>query len=242
LLKIAIMSVSVILIEPKDSINIGSVARVMDNLSFTDLTLVTPRQYDREQAQRSACWATPVLDRARFCHQFDEAVQGSELVVGFSSRHSGAIQHARSLESWCEYVKTLQPQPHNISFVFGPEESGLSNDLLLRCHDIVYIETSDANPSMNLSHAVAVALYRARSLLNLPVVEVIEDEQYAEFEQYKSLELLIEKSLEHTGFFHEHTPSDIPKLVFNVCKRAKLSRREMAVMQGIFGSIKRSSC
>lgn len=236
------MSVSVILIEPKDSINIGSVARVMDNLSFTDLTLVAPRHYDRELAERSACWATPVLDGARFCNQFDEAVEGSELVVGFSSRHSGAIEHARSLSSWCAYVQTLQPQPQKISFVFGPEESGLSNDLLLRCHDIVYIETSDANPSMNLSHAVAVALYQARRLLNPPTSEAFEDEQYALFEQYNSLELLIKKSLEHTGFFHEHTPRDIPLLVFNVCKRAKLSRREMAVMQGIFGSIKRSSC
>jgi tRNA/rRNA methyltransferase len=45
------------------------------------------------------------------------------------------------------------------SFVFGPETSGLSADELARCGQRAAIPTHTRQPSLNLSHAVAIVAY-----------------------------------------------------------------------------------
>ena len=42
--------------------------------------------------------------------------------------------------------------------VFGREESGLSDDEIKLCNNIVYIQTSNYSPSLNLSHAIGIVL------------------------------------------------------------------------------------
>ena len=55
---------AIVLIEPKFSKNVGSVARAMSNFGYSDLRLVAPRQYDEEAACVTACWAEPLVKSA----------------------------------------------------------------------------------------------------------------------------------------------------------------------------------
>ena len=48
--------------------------------------------------------------------------------------------------------------------VFGPEQSGLTNAEVTRCHYLVHIPTEPAAPALNLAQAVAVCLYELRRL------------------------------------------------------------------------------
>jgi tRNA/rRNA methyltransferase len=45
-----------------------------------------------------------------------------------------------------------------VCLVFGPEESGLTDDDVAHCSDILTLDVSQQMPSLNLSHAVAVTL------------------------------------------------------------------------------------
>ena len=236
------MSISVVLIEPKDSINVGSVARAMDNFSFESLTLVSPRGYDQGIAKRSACWATNILENTKIVTTLDDALGDSHHVIGFSSREGGALSKTSSLATLLNQKYFTEKKEKKMTLLFGPEESGLSNDILLRCNDIVHIETNLKNPSINLSHSVAIVLYQLRnhSLFLRQENEQPCQDEHALFSEYNSLEKLITHSLEHSGFFNPHTPSEIPSLLFQVFKRAHLTKREMAVLQGVFGSISRS--
>ena len=56
---------NVVLVEPEESLNIGSVARAMMNLGFYNLHLIRPKNYDRARAQVTACWAGTVLDQLK---------------------------------------------------------------------------------------------------------------------------------------------------------------------------------
>ena len=49
----------------------------------------------------------------------------------------------------------------NPAIVFGSERYGLSNEELLSCDLVVSIPTDEKNPSLNLSHAVALMCYQA---------------------------------------------------------------------------------
>ncbi len=245
------MSISVVLIEPKDSINIGSVARVMDNFSFSNLILVSPRGFDSEVAKRSACWATDILENIKTSECIDTTLGSFQQVIGFSSRHGRALPRPIGLfdfvkQNQMSLMNQISENNIHTALVFGPEDNGLSNEILGRCNDLVFIETEDKNPSMNLSHAVGVVLYALKTIKlsdgatsDLPTNQFYQNQSFdlCEYNEYTSLEKLIDKSLHQTKFFNEHTSTEVPALINQVMKRAKLSKREMAIFQGIFGSI-----
>jgi tRNA/rRNA methyltransferase len=61
-------------------------------------------------------------------------------------------------------VATLAPDAA-VALVFGPETNGLTNDELALCGRAACIPSDPAQPSYNLSHAVAIAAYEMRRAL-----------------------------------------------------------------------------
>ena len=51
------------------------------------------------------------------------------------------------------------PARRRLAILFGSEKRGLTNEHLMRCHQLLTIPTVDALPSMNLGQAVAVVCY-----------------------------------------------------------------------------------
>jgi tRNA/rRNA methyltransferase len=55
--------------------------------------------------------------------------------------------------------------PARTAIVFGEERSGLSNEDVLRCHDLSALPTDPAQPSVNLAQAVTLYCYAVRAAL-----------------------------------------------------------------------------
>ena len=85
------MKFSVILVNPEESLNIGSVARAMRNLSFDDLRLVAPQDFRIERAAITACHAADLLSSAVVFSTLSDAIPAIHHVVGLGLNQRDSI-------------------------------------------------------------------------------------------------------------------------------------------------------
>lgn len=151
--------VDVVLVSPRNPLNIGAAARAMANFGFSRLAVVAPYEAHWREA-RSAVGAPTLLENATECATLPEAVAACSLVIG-----SGTLTYRKPeqpvipLPQLPARVTPELSSGGRIAVVFGPEKHGLTRDDLSYCHAMVEIPTDPRQPSMNLGQAVAVCLY-----------------------------------------------------------------------------------
>lgn len=150
--------VSIVLVNTRNPLNIGAVARSMSNFGFIDLRLVQPYEASFREA-RSAVGAAFVLRAAKVYEDVASAVADCSLVIGTTAGQHRELQHAlRRLDQGAKrIVKHLQKG--KVALLFGSEKRGLSNEDFSHCHWLLRIPTREEHGSMNLAQAVAVCLY-----------------------------------------------------------------------------------
>src|SRR5882724_1441582 len=172
----------VVLVAPRNPLNIGAVARAMSNFGVNDLRVVNPYEVAFRDA-KSAVGASPLLAAAREFNNIAEAVADCAWVVGTTAiGHRDLQQPVKVLVSGARSIRAkLVRSP--VAILFGSEKWGLSNDALSHCHWVLHIPTREEHQSMNLGQAVAVCLYelvRAKGLAspvekrNLTTLEIVE--------------------------------------------------------------------
>jgi len=221
----------VVLIEPRNPLNIGAAARAMSNFGFFDLRLVKPYDVAFREAV-SGVGAGHIMDGARVYETLTEALEGVSLVVGATGiGHRQFHQSVYRLERGGRMLKRhLAAAP--AALLFGCEKFGLSNDDLSYCHYLVHIPTRAEHDSMNLGQAVALCLYElARAPMaarQLPgAVELAPDEDVERFTQ-----LLLEM-LEESGYSEFVTgPSTVEK-ARRLVRRLSLRSGDASLWLGI---------
>jgi len=226
----------VVLVEPGDSLNVGAVARAMSNLGFSHLHLVAPPRYDPARAAVSACWATPLLERAAIHADLDAALAPMQQVVGFSARHGKDRPRHLMLPDWCARVAAAPPE--RVALLFGSEDHGLERAHVARCHWLVRIPSTAANPSFNLSQAVLLALFE----LSRAGWEgaAVPERPPASLGELQQLERLVDRVMRQVGFYGPGTPRPIPEMVHHLLKRMAPDDRELGILLGMFGKIDRA--
>ena len=153
------MSPAVVLVSPRNPLNIGAAARAMSNFGFYDLRLVTPYSVAWREA-RSAVGAARVLGEARVFESVAEAVADCSDVVGTASLGRRELAHpVMRLEQGAALLRQCTARGERTALLFGTEKYGLSNDDLSHCRWLIRIPTREEHESMNLGQAVAVCLY-----------------------------------------------------------------------------------
>jgi TrmH family RNA methyltransferase len=154
-------TVRVVLVRPRNPLNVGACARAMANFGHSELIVLDPYE-PVWQETRSAPDAEEVVLKAKAVSSWKEAVADSSLVIGTSSFHQRVIEHAvLELPNVNRYLASF-PACEGVTLVFGSERSGISNDELAQCQAVVRIPTELRSPSMNLGQAVSVVLYELR--------------------------------------------------------------------------------
>jgi tRNA/rRNA methyltransferase len=149
----------VVLVSPRNPLNIGAVARAMANFGFARLTVVAPYAPHWREA-RSAVGAPELLAHARETATLADAVAQCTLVAGtgtltYRKPEQGVVQ----LPELAPMIAAELTRGGRVALVFGPEKHGLTREDLSYCHMLVEIPTDPRQPSMNLGQAVAVCLY-----------------------------------------------------------------------------------
>lgn len=150
----AAADVHIVLVRPRRAINLGGVARAMKNFAQARLSLVAPQIKSWADAWRMAVKADDVLRGVRQCATLDEAIPDATWVVGTTNR----ARPGQRLLTPRELAQEAR-QRGGLALLFGDEESGLSNEELLRCHDVVTIPAASEQSSLNLAQAALVCVY-----------------------------------------------------------------------------------
>jgi tRNA/rRNA methyltransferase len=151
--------IEVVLVSPRNPLNIGAAARAMANFGFERLTVVAPYAPNWREA-KSAIGAPKLLQNANETTSLAEAVAGCTFVAGTGSlTYRKPEQAVVALPALAPLVGRALERGGRIAIVFGPEKHGLTREDLSFCHILVEIPTDALQPSMNLGQAVAVCLY-----------------------------------------------------------------------------------
>ena len=229
------IEIVVVLVEPQDARNIGSVARAMSNLGVSDLRLVKPASFEVELAERVSCWGEHVVEARRVFESLGDAVADCTEVVGFASDSGKHRVSQMVLEQWVDSLPKVGGQ--RIALVFGSEVNGLSAEDFPLCQYLVRIPSVQENPSYNLAQSVVLALYA----LQMGFSTVI-GEECAELPQSRELENLTQMVLRlasEVAFTHEHAPAHIKDLIVNVTRRGRMTTKELKVITGLCGMVYR---
>lgn len=149
----------VVLVRPRNPLNIGAAARAMSNFGAHRLRLVNPYAAGFREA-RSAVGASELLNQAQEYKTVAEAVSDCALVVGTTAvRNRVLAQPVRRLDEDAGITVRTQLQSERVALLFGSEKIGLTNKDFSHCHWLLNVPTSQQNISMNLGQAVAVCLY-----------------------------------------------------------------------------------
>jgi tRNA/rRNA methyltransferase len=162
--------IEIVLVKPRNPLNIGAAARAMANFGFTRLSVVAPYEPHWRDAQ-SAVGAESLLQNARRTESLADAVKDCTLVIGTGTLvHRKAEQPVVALPDLRPRVASELSRDGRIALVFGSEKRGLTRDDLACCHLLAVIPTHPKQPSMNLGQAVAVCLYEVAARAGAPVL------------------------------------------------------------------------
>ena len=155
---------SIILVRPQLPENIGMVARVMHNFGLKDLIVVSPRDnWLNNKSINTAKKATKIIENIKVYDDLEIALSNFSYVVATTNRRRYLEKNSTND---FKFIKRKIIVNKKTAILFGPENSGLSNEDL-RLSDIIFtIETSSKSNSLNLSHAVTVLSHKLFELNN----------------------------------------------------------------------------
>jgi TrmH family RNA methyltransferase len=225
----------VVLVAPRNPLNIGAAARAIANFGFARLRVVNPYDLAFREA-RSAVHAAPVLAAAEEFQHVSDAVADCQLVVGTTSVGHRELQHRLlRLESGARRMRR-QLAEGPVALLFGSEKFGLSNEDMSHCHWLMRIATADVNHSMNLGQAVAVCLYEmvrdARAAV--PRAEKLKAAGAADTEQ---ITLMLVEALERSGYIKPPTAGSTKTKIRRLVRRLNLTARDAPVVLGMLRQI-----
>ena len=227
-----------ILVEPSHPGNIGASARAIKNMGFQNLCLVKPKDFPNDDAFYRAKGAKDILDKAKIYKDLSSALEDSTLIFGTSARTRTIpwpTKHSSELSSTLK--KGLKSSNAKISFVFGREISGLSNEELQMCDYHIKIPTDEEFSSINLSHAVQIISYVIK-------MEMQSDELVSELTNesttFQDNEYLIDhfdKVMQTIDFYDQENPKQVKTRMRRLIKRLQPDKLEMGILRGFLAKI-----
>lgn len=218
--------ISIILVEPKKSGNLGAVARVMANFGFDNLVLVNPKcKKTAKEAIKRAKHGIDVLKKAKVVKK----IPAMDTLIATTAMLGTDYNIPRSPIS-PEQLSKIILKKGKIGIVFGREGPGLTNKEVLACDFVCTIPSSKKYPTLNLSHSVAVVCYElSKSLSTKKVSEHIIFASKAEKDQ---LMKFLNQALKKMPFKNVQKRETQKKVWKRMIGKSFLTKREAYALMG----------
>ena len=216
-------------------------ARVMDNFGLSKLSIVNPRDgWPNKKAESSAKHAEIIINKAKIYNSVENSISNHDLVIATSNRKRFLTKKSyNNFNTFKKKIKNFK----NAAILFGPENSGLSNQDLRLANFIFTIPTANLNKSINLSHSVSIMSYELFSL-NHDLTESInnqnkDNDKVDKHELISFMNVLI-NDLDFKGFFKpiEKKESMINN-IYSIYNKIDLSKRELRMLWGMHKKLKK---
>jgi TrmH family RNA methyltransferase len=159
-------NIAFILDRPQDVVNVGAVVRLMGNFGLSHLRLVEPAAFDPERILTIARRGQAVLDATRRYPSLEAALADCAFVLGTTGRERAVArpvltprQAASALLAVGLAGERAAASSRMAAVLFGPENFGLANEAIDRCHALLRIPTMPHDASLNLAQAALLVAY-----------------------------------------------------------------------------------
>jgi len=221
-----LQDVKIVLSRVSEGGNVGAICRAMKNMGLFELRLAAlPQDLNIDKIYERAVNARDIWDNAKTFDTLSEATADCSFVVGTTRRRGHGRKNIsmspRVLAAWL----TECPVDSKAAIVFGNERTGLDDDELKLCNFASHIPVSDAQPSLNLSHAVQIYTYEL--FLALEKQHSVKGEWTA-MNQHDVSALVgsITDTFEGIGFYKIQNKNEQADFLRDIICRAGLTNRE----------------
>jgi tRNA/rRNA methyltransferase len=230
----------VVLIETHYPGNLGAAARVMCNFGLRDLFLVNPiADRNERNARQMSTHGESVLNDARIVNNLDDAIRDCVLVVGTSARTGGLFrqQNVAAPDQVMPYLAEALKHDRPTAILFGPESTGLTNEIVTRCQWLIEIPTAAGYRSLNLAQAVAICVYELHkaSCCSGPAGDAME---LATIEAQEHLFRDLQTALEEIHFLFGDKAEPLMHAVRHLLGKARLTEMEVKILMGLARQIR----
>jgi len=230
--------VRIVLVDTSHPGNIGATARALKTMGLSELALVRPKHFPSDEATARAAGADDVLRAARVYATLGEAIADCGWVVGASARlRTVALPLVDPREAAVSIWQRLPAD--RAALVLGPEQSGLTNDDLARCHQLVHIPSNPEFSSLNLAMAAQVLCYELRMAApnRAPAEGPVSDGRLATAAELEHLHEHLERLLTESGFLHPEHQRQVKLKLRRIFHKATLEDNELAILRGALTSL-----
>ena len=230
--------IHVVLCNTKYSENIGSVARACINMGTNNLILVNPKEFDLNKALPLA---TPkgkqVLEKVKIVSSLEKALEDFPKVYGTTARTGGWRKRVLLPKQAASLISEDIRQGRRVAIVFGPEDTGLLNEEIELCGQLITIPSDNNAWSLNISQAVLIILYECFN--NIAFQNWYKrnlEKDITEYATHKDLQILysqIKKLLIEIDFLIPQNPDYFMLPLKRFIHRINLKKNEFNLLMGI---------
>jgi tRNA/rRNA methyltransferase len=244
---------AIILIEPQLGENIGFAARAMANFGLTELRIVAPRDgWPNDKAVAAAAGAASVVNRAKLFASLDPAIGDLNFLLATTARPRGMVKPVMTPESAARELAARVARGERTGVLFGPERSGLDNDVLALADAIITAPVDPSFASLSLPQAVLLVGYEwlkaqgpkpplgRATQCDGPAVEGLPcgDTRPATRAELLALFLHLEAELDRSGFLRPpEKRSTMVRAIRNMFHRMGATDQDVRTWRGIVASL-----
>lgn len=234
--------VRIVMIGTSHAGNIGAAARAMKVMGLSRLYLVAPRCRMNEDTLAMSASAFDVIDGIKIVDRLEDALEGCVSAYGASARVRGMDWPMLPPRAAAERM-AVEVQQGDVAWVFGREDSGLSNDELRQCQTHVHIPTNPNYSSLNVAAAVQVLCYETRVALLGDAVpapkKVAQGSEKATIEAMEHFYTHLEEAMVDIEFHDPAAPKQTMTRLRRLFNRVELETMELSILRGVLTGIQR---
>lgn len=229
--------IRIVLVHTSHPGNIGAAARAMKTMGLKALYLVAPEKFPHEQATAMASGAADVLDNAVICTSLEQALAGTTLAVGASTRRREIVAEVLTPAEAVAGVLQEAAVGNTVALIFGNETFGLSNEELGCCQWLMSIPANPDYTSLNLAAAVQVAAYELRQQALDECAWTPPEIDGADLADVERFYVELEKTLIEIGFLDPASPKRLMPKLRRLFARTRLAKEELNILRGFLSAV-----
>ena len=227
-------NIRIVMVRPRGSGNIGSVARAMKNTGANDLAIVGAARTESFWAKAMAVHGRDILAGAKCFPTIRDAIADCTLVVGTTCRSGLYRSHSQTAREIAPVVMGAA-RDGKVALLFGPEDHGLSNKDLEHCQLLLTIPTHPDYQSLNVAQAAVICLYEFYVVSLAPAQD--DGIHRAEAENIERLFDIMRNGLLKIGFLDPENPEHMLLAFRRIFGRAGLEEKDVRILTGMFRQI-----
>ena len=229
-------NISFILHKPQLSENIGLCARAIKNFGFKKLSVIEPKTiFPNDKIIATSVGAKDIIEKTKVYSNLEQSLTKTDILIATSARFRNKnIKHI-SLDA----LKKINFKK-KVSFLFGSEASGLTNDEISYADYTLQIPSNSKFRSLNLSHSLVIVAQAVSYLISINKVDFQKSKkiQPATKREISNMLNFCLAILEKQNFFKQKAKKPIMiENLRSIFYKMELSKKEIRILSSVFAGL-----